>query len=234
MISANEKSEIERIIEQAEGGHRGEIVPMIVKSSDSYPAAHFRLALLFSFFSSMALYHFPYPIDDPIWYLWVQVPACILGYLLAYRPGFKRFFSTKAEMKEEVHQRALEAFVKTGVTQTKDRTGLLIFISMLEHRVELIADSGIHSKVDKDLWRQIVTGLSVHIKKGQLVAGLTSAINECGRVLNEHFPVESEQALLEEKNELANKLIVEGDSESEKSELPAVEDKTTPATSEKD
>lgn len=202
-ISKADKALIEEAIEKAESKTSGEIVPVILSQSDFYPAAHFRLALIMGVLFSFICYY-SYDFDDPIILLWIQIPGMITGYLLAYLKVLKRIFTTKSEMAEEVFQRALEVFYQNKVSMTKDRTGIMIFISLLEHKVEVLADCGINEKVEKEYWNTLVGRLVFKIKNGNISEGLSEAILDCGKSLQASFPIEKDDV-----NEISNELVTD-------------------------
>ena len=107
-------------------------------------------------------------------------------------------------MAEEVFQRALETFYKHNVSMTKDRTGIMIFISLLERKVEVLADCGINEKVENNYWNQIVTNLVSKIKEGSIAIGLCEAILDCGKSLESSFPIKDNDV-----NEISNDLITD-------------------------
>lgn len=139
-INKQFKAEIQSLVSEYEKQSTGEIVPVILANSDSYPSAHFRWALLLSLLLPALLYMAPIPIQDPIWFLAIQAGGAVLGLLLAFNHKAKRMMLTKGQMNEEVHQRALQAYFEHGVHTTKDRDGVLVFMSLFERRAEIIAD----------------------------------------------------------------------------------------------
>ena len=200
------KESIQKAIESAESKTSGEIVPVLLKQSDLYPAAHFRAAIFFGFLPPLFLYYSPLDIPDPMYFIWAHLPGLIVGHLLAYIPRLKRIFSTRKELSEEVHQRALQSFFNNELHTTEGRTGILIMVSLLEHRVEILADTGINEKVAPRTWRKIITPLTKRIRRGQITEGLCEAITQCGDTLAEYFPLTNPA---EDKNELPNTLVTE-------------------------
>lgn len=196
---------IDLAIEQAEHGHRGEIFPLILKQSDFYPAAHFRCALLLGLSIPMAMYYLPFEFPDPIWYLWAQIPALILGYLLCYHAKFKKFFTTKAEIEEEVYQKSVESFLEFNLNKTKNNTGVLIMISLLERRVKILADHGFDKIMSEKDWHALAITLSQEVKKGNLQQGLITTIESIGKIMSLHFPLrEGEENTNEVPNSIAS------------------------------
>ena len=86
---------------------------------------------------------------------------------------------------------------------TKDRTGVLIYVSVAERYAEVIADDGIYRKVTPKVWDTLIETLTANIGRGAHVEGFLAAIETCGAILAEHFPPESG-----DHDELPNHLIV--------------------------
>jgi putative membrane protein len=148
--------------------------------------------------------YYTYDFDDPIALIWIQIPGILIGYLLAYIPTIKRLFITTKEIQEEVYQRSLEIFYENKVSMTRDRTGIMIFISLLERKVEVLADCGINEKVEKDYWNNLVQTLSIEISKGNMIDGVVHSIATCGNKLVESFPVKADDT-----NEVSDELITD-------------------------
>jgi len=203
MLTQNQKERIAESVRQAELATSGEIIPMVIRRSDDYPGARWRVAVAVSLMGAFAL-HLLTPDLDARWYLWCQFPGLALGYWVGSIEKLQRFFMVESKMADEVHQRALQAFHELQLHATRDRTGILIMISLLEHRVEIVADSGISSQLDAKIWANIVEQLLSKIRAGALTDGLCDAISECGRLLSEKFPRRPDDT-----NELPNRVVLE-------------------------
>ncbi len=203
-LTENDCKKIEDAVSKAEELNKLEIIPMILKQSDFYPAAHFRCALLFALATPMIIYQLPISIENPVIYIWSQLPALFIGYLLPYKSKIKRFFSTRSELKEEVHQKAIESFFIHNIHQTKERTGILIFISLLEHKIEILTDIAVKEKFSKQELKKIIKSISYNLKKKNLIEAIVSGINECGELGRRYFPLNKEE---ENKNELSDKVL---------------------------
>ncbi len=202
-LTQSERDRISQAVLEAEKLTTGEIVPMIVAQSDDYPGARWRLAIVIALFFGFLAYFF---LDDfdPAWILWVQIPGLYIGYSLGTFGVVLRPFLARSKIDEEVHQRALQAFFSRDLHATKDRTGILVMASLLEHRVEILADTGINAKVSQETWQGILTELIGKIKSGELTEGICNAVRECGEVLAEDFP-----GTHDNPNEISNKIIIE-------------------------
>lgn len=116
---------------------------------------------------------------------------------------FQRAYMSFQDLKHLVHQRALIEFYQSKIQQTKDHTGILIFISLLEREVVVIADKGISDKLSQETWKEVVDLILLGMKEKKAAQGLIKGIQRCGIVLSQHFPIQPH-----DKNELPNKLII--------------------------
>lgn len=101
-----------------------------------------------------------------------------------------------------VHDRAVRAFRIGAERRTHGRTGVLIYLSMREHRAEILADEAIASQVPPEIWGDAMVALLAEVKAGRLADGMIAAVERVGAVLAEHFPAGSENP-----NELPDRLI---------------------------
>lgn len=101
-----------------------------------------------------------------------------------------------------VHNQAVRQFKVGAERRTTGRTGVLIYLSMREHRAEIVADESIAAKVPAEVWGEAMGDMLVHIRKGQVAEGLAAGIRDVGFVLAEHFPRGAEDV-----NELPDRLI---------------------------
>ena len=190
---------IENAIRKAEKECQAEVVPVLVGRSDDYPGARWRLAILFSLSVSFFI-PFIFENISPSLLILSQFFTLYLGHLLGtYSPLF-RLFLAKYKIKEEVHQRALKAFWDTNIHQTKRRTGILILVSLLEHRAEILTDIGIAKKVEQKDWDHILKDLLKNLREKNWVGGLEKTILSCGQIVKEKCPQETKQEL--KKSEL--------------------------------
>ncbi len=107
--------------------------------------------------------------------------------LLSY-PPLRRLLTPRTLKRDRVRRRAQEQFVAKNMHATRERTGVLIYVSFAEHMAELIADEGIASQVDHQVWERAMAALTAGLKRGEPAAGFASAIGLCGDVLAERFP----------------------------------------------
>ncbi|MBR3542736.1 MAG: TPM domain-containing protein [Treponema sp.] len=101
-----------------------------------------------------------------------------------------RLVIPKAIKEKAVNERAVRAFLECGVSSTRERTGILIFVSYLEKQARVLADEGIAKKIGPDLWRLIVSELSEEIGKKNTEAAFCEAVQKCGDLLAQRFPAD--------------------------------------------
>ena len=99
-------------------------------------------------------------------------------------------------------ERAIYIFEKIGMHKTVQRNGVLIYIAFRSHKLAIIGDDGINSKVAENFWQQEIELLSDYIKKGKAADGLVAAIEAIGNRLNEIFP-HKEGDINEQSNEIS-------------------------------
>jgi putative membrane protein len=109
----------------------------------------------------------------------------VLGALLAwFVPALRRFLAGPGRLGQRVARRAQGAFLEEGVFETRDRTGILLFVSLFEHRIEVLGDAGINKAVKPEEWVEVVERIRRGILAGHLAEGLVDAIGMCGELLH--------------------------------------------------
>ncbi len=202
-FSKEEQQKIEAAVKTAEEKTSGEIVPMVVDCSYDYPRTDLiaggTLALASGLVFSWAFG------GESIWWF---LPVFIVGFfifqqLIRSLPDLKRRLIHPDELTAEVKEKALVSFIEHGLHETRDRTGILILISLFEHRVQILADSGINAKVPERTWEEVNDIIVEGLKTGDACNATCRAIERCGELLQEHFPRKDDDT-----NELPN-LIME-------------------------
>ncbi|MDD2581184.1 MAG: hypothetical protein PHR66_04215 [Desulfuromonadaceae bacterium] len=201
-FSESEKQTISVLVKKAESETSGEIAVMVVDGSDSYREAEIfgatLLAALIALVAVVLLQHVT---------VWSFVPAVIVFWFpaLYFMRGFPRFklvFAGKKRLEEAVRDRAVRAFFEKRLYRTRDETGILVFISILERKVWILGDRGINQRIDPQLWPAFAGELAGKIREGRAFDGLCVIIEKLGCVLAEHFPKRSDDT-----NELPDEVI---------------------------
>ncbi|MBL6449734.1 hypothetical protein JMN32_25715 [Fulvivirga sp. 29W222] len=190
-LSVQELNRIKKTVFKAESKISGEIRPALVRQSHHYPSVKWKSAALFALVGFMMLVAGDrwvpgFNIYDPLYYFFIVTGIGSVGALLPFWiPSFKAFLVTDAEKKHAAVQKAETVFLEEEIFDTQQRTGILIFISFLEHEVIVMTDSGIANVVDQKTWDDLTNNLTSYIKRGLLVEGLSKAIESCGDILLE-------------------------------------------------
>ncbi|MCB0793986.1 MAG: TPM domain-containing protein [Flavobacteriales bacterium] len=103
--------------------------------------------------------------------------------------------------EDEVLEHAALVFEELGMQRTKARNGVLIYISVLDHRLAVIGDQGINAAVPEGFWTDVVAALRIQFAAGKRVEGLVHAVELIGEKLGKHFPYEQG-----DRNELSNEI----------------------------
>ena len=200
-FSEEEKERIHQAVLEAESKTAGEIVPMIVASSARYTEVELLGLIAGLSIGVIVEWFWSDPWASAYVNLW-PIGGALTGFLLARVPPIKRFVVSKRRTAEAVHDFALASFTEHGLHYTRDHTGILILVSLLEHRVEVLADLGINAKVETATWQEIVHRLTEGLKSGHAAEAFCKAIERCGEILATHFPRQAE-----DRDELPNRLI---------------------------
>ena len=103
-------------------------------------------------------------------------------------------------------ERAVAMFSKLHVWDTESNNGVLIYLLLAEHAIEIVADRGLNRHVDAAQWRALTDGMAAAFKAGEYEAGLNSAVDAVGALLTQHFGV---AAHAENPNELPDAPVVQ-------------------------
>jgi putative membrane protein len=121
---------------------------------------------------------------------YAALQACVFAVIAAIMslPAVRRSMTSGSVKAESVHRAALQHFTSHGLDQTRDRTGVLLFVALAEHRAEVIADEGIYSKVENSVWDEVNDLLLAGMKKNDVALAFEAAIARTGDILAEHVP----------------------------------------------
>jgi len=208
-LSETDRQAVDDAVAAAEAGTAGEIVCMIVSSSYHYPMANVlggvALGLPLALLATHILGAWLWIGTSDMWlFLGLFTLLFALGHwLMGHVAGLKRRFIARREIEAEVEEAAITAFFRHGLYRTRDANGVLLFISVFERKVWLLADAGIHAKVPQGEWDALVSRVTRGIGRGERSQAICEAIGTIGELLGRHFPIKPDDT-----NELRN-LIVE-------------------------
>ncbi len=186
MISESEKARVTRAIHEAESHTAGEIVCVLARHSSDYRLVPIAWAAALVLFVPLPLL-FLTTWSAPAIYLF-QILAFLVGAIALSYPGVRFLIVPRRAKHDRAHAEAMRQFSAQGIDKTEHRTGVLIFASIAERYVEVVADAGINNKVATAVWDDAISALVRAIKAGRPGDGFVAAIEQCGAVLAEHFP----------------------------------------------
>jgi len=192
LFSDAQRQAIADAAREAEGRTSGEIVPYVVGACDDYDEACWKSAALLALAAAVvaaAVYTLAGFWGQLVW-LWIAAPPAIggaVGYLTARLvPQVRRLVIDGETLDLRARRRAMTAFLEEELFATRDRTGILIFVALFEHRVVVLGDSGINRAVPDGAWEGIVSRIVAGIHEGRTAEALADAIRECGALLEAH------------------------------------------------
>lgn len=215
-----DRARVGAAVSAAEADTAGEIVTILAERSDDYGDVALAWAAAVALLALVVLALVPdfyIHLYDRLTGDWAAewTPGRVLGMaalvvaakfagtwaLLLWRP--LRLALTPGTIRHRrVHARAISAFRIGAERRTTGRTGILIYLSLAEHRAEIVADEAIASKVDAEVWGEALAAMLVELKAGRMADGLIAAIGRVGAVLTRHFP-----RAADDSNELPDRLI---------------------------
>ena len=220
ILTEDGRARVNAAVSAAEASSAGEIVTIIADTSDSYADIALVWSALAAFAALAAL------TIAPDFYLglyerltggWMHewqprsifaVAALVASlkfagmWLLQLWQPLKFLLIPGPIKSERVRARAITCFKVGAERRTHGRTGILIYLSMREHRAEIVADAAIASKVPAEVWGDAMAAMLVHIREGRLADGMATAVEKVGTLLAEHFPRAED-----DQNELPDRLI---------------------------
>jgi putative membrane protein len=191
---------ISAAIHQAEQRTSGQIVCVLAHSSSDYAYVPILWASVLALIVPWPLiYLTPWSVQKIFTVQLIVFLAA--GLIFSWRPV--RFALVPRALRQaRAHQAALEQFFVRRISHTRNRCGILIFVSAAEHYARIIADEDIAQKVPQTDWQAAIDDLIGNIREGRVVEGFTAAIARCGTVLAAHAPPDGAP------NELPDRLYV--------------------------
>jgi putative membrane protein len=219
-LNAEEHKIVTDAVAAAENHTSGEIVTVIADRSDGYSdvVLVWAVALAFTAMSLFAL--FPQPFME-LWdrlaggwrHAWTtgELASMIIGLGVAsfalswflFSWDLLRFLCIPGPLKSaRVRAQAMKHFKVGAESRTTGKTGIMIYLSMREHRAEIVADEPIAKLVPAEVWGEAMADMLVEIRKGCIAEGMAAGVRDVGKVLSEHFPRGEN-----DHNELPDRLI---------------------------
>lgn len=200
-INDADRVRIGEVIAAAEKKTSGEFVAVVAHESDHYLFFTTLWAAIAALIVPGAMLAAGSELDLIVTYAIQLAGFLVVGTLLLW-PPLKIRFVPKSIRRAHAARAAQEQFHLLGVHRTRNRSGLLLYVSVAEHYVQIIADEGIHARVGEARWQEIVGMFVAEVKAGRVADGFTAAITAIADAMAAHYPREADDV-----NELPNRLI---------------------------
>lgn len=190
-FTTEELDRIKAAVREAESTISGEIVPVVVQRSGFYSIANYRGALGMAGITFLTIvmvdrYSVNWAILDPLLIFLMVILGGVFGALVThFSPMIKRQLLSQVHIDQATRKRAETTFLEEEVFNTRHRTGILIFISLFEREVIVMADRGISKVVEQKEWDKMVSTVIDKIRAGKIVEGIIAAVHQCGALLAE-------------------------------------------------
>lgn len=219
-ISPHDAERIAAAVTAAEARSDGEIVTVVAAESDRYHDVVAHWSILLVFLGVAAVAAAPGAIVSVLeratgrWgglatgellvaLLVMMALLFVIGRLLFGLPALRRLLTPRATAARRVRRRATLLFRLAAEHRTRARTGVLLYLSLAEHRAEIVADRSIDEKVDADVWGDAMAALLAGVRDDRAGDGMVAAVDTIGAVLAAHFP-----RSFDDTNELPDRLIL--------------------------
>ncbi|MEN3971750.1 hypothetical protein WJS89_03615 [Sphingomicrobium sp. XHP0235] len=218
-LTPEDHARVSAAIAEAELKSDGEIIAVTAQTSDKYHDAGLQWAILGTFVLLALAATFPdalEAVEVALFGGWAEptlqalltmllfgalLTFVIIWLALRYMP-LRLLLVPGPTKTRRVRRRAIQIYKAGAERRTIGRTGILIYLSMGEHRAEIVHDDAITEAVEPEVWAEAMAALLVPVKEGRVTDGICAAIHEIGLVLEQHFPKTSEDT-----NEIPDKLI---------------------------
>ena len=208
-VSQAERKRVVSAIKEAENHTSGEVIVVVAKQSDDYVHVPIHIAagvaLAMPFLLPWAARFFPWATVSLWWVFLIQLLVFIGVALILSQNWFRYLVTPRKLMRKYAHRNAATQFLTFHTHATGGRTGILIFVSLLERYVEVVGDTAISAKVKHAEWQKIVDEMLPLLKAHRLADALVLGVDQCGHTLAKHFPPNTPNP-----NELPDHFIVLG------------------------
>jgi putative membrane protein len=185
-MTAQDRTRISAAIRAAEARTSGEIVCVLAQNSSGATV----LPVFIAAAAALALPWLLVAVTDLAVQriLSLQIVVFVVLCVVLCLPPVRVALMPRAARRAVAHRVAVEQFNIRGIARTKDRSGILIFVSLAERYARIIADDGIAARVPQAQWQGAVDALVAHMRDGRIADGVVAAIDICAGELAAHFP----------------------------------------------
>ncbi len=186
VLTNDDHAAVATAIREAEKRTCGQIVCVLAHAASAYAHVPILWSSLLALFTPWPLIYFtPWSVQR---IFLAQLVVFLVAALAFSWPPLRILLVPRPLQRVRAHRAALEQFVLRGISRTRNRCGVLIFVSLAERYARIIADEGVAEKVHASEWQGAIDALTMHMRDGRIAAGFIAAIERCGAVLAKHAP----------------------------------------------
>jgi putative membrane protein len=210
IFTESERDQLDRLIKEAEGRIKAQIVLAVVKRSDNYAEIPWKAFAVSTSIAGLLVLLFnlmvPGWISNFLVLVSIGTPlvAGALFFLLTVLiPGFARLFLSRSQAETETRQYAESLFCNRELFDTEERTGLLLLVSRFERQVVILPDKGLSDQLSVEAMQRIIGRMSGYLRQKQLKPAMEAGLEELIKVF------ENSASARKVKDELPNQIIEE-------------------------
>lgn len=206
-IDKTDRDRVEAAIKQEESRTSAEIVVVVASQSDDYIHVPIHIAAAVALAVPLVLPLFasfmPWSALPLRWVFVAQLLVFIVTAMLLSLDPLRYHVTPSQLMRKYARRFASAEFLAVNIHSTRGRSGMLIFVSLLERHVEIITDLAIARKMPDSVWQQVIGEMVPMLRAGQLNEALVHGVTRSGNILAEPFPASAQNP-----NELSDRVIV--------------------------
>lgn len=187
-LNANEQSRIEAAVSAAEARTSAEFALVLAQVADGYEAWPALWAALLALLAGGAL-SLLLPALDATHVFGGQVAVLAVAGIVLHMPRLRPLLAPPSLRREEAAKLARLQFAAVVQRRTAERIGVLLFVSLAEHHVEILVDRAIGERVPEQAWGVVVDAFAARIREGRLADGFVEAVERCAGLLEKEFPL---------------------------------------------
>ncbi|MEO6392527.1 MAG: hypothetical protein ABIP75_11790 [Pyrinomonadaceae bacterium] len=185
------RDELAQTIRDIECDCSAELIVAVRARSGSYRHADLTVGAILAMATLIFILYAPFNFE-PHWVPIDSVLAFVLGYFISARSNaLRRLFTSKKTRRGQVRVHAAAMFYEAGIANTAAETGVLVYLSLMERRLELIADRGILKAVPPVEWNGVLAELH-RVGRGPDPDAFIDALKRLGGVLAQCLPPDAE------------------------------------------
>jgi putative membrane protein len=201
-LSVDDQTRIEEAVAAAEARTSAEFALAVAQAADRYAAYPMLWAALAALLTGGAIAIVHPAIGIGVAFA-IQAVVFVCAGIMLHLPALRPRLAPAAVRREEAAKLARLQFAALVQRRTESRAGLLLFVSLAEHHIEILVDRTIDERIPEAAWRAIIDGFAARIRQGKLADGFIEAVGRCTDLLEREFPI-----LPGDKDELPNRVTL--------------------------